>query len=401
MKRNFICLIITLFTCIGIHAVTTTYTFINSAWGSRIGLATLDGKTDGWVSNKNASDGYNAGYTDAQGRLYSCGVGVKTSTTGAGATSVLTFSNVTKITVNYCQNSSKGRGAINIRVGAGNPQTLTVNKPTESGQGVYNRDYSFYFDNETGPVTFSVDCSENGIYINTISITADNGSNHNPDVGEDVMWVVTDPDELQSGDLVMFGVCNDEASLVMGYYDIDVSRNNIRTAKGTFTKDRLMLRRIGDEYEYDVVRVGENVAFSDAWGRFLVANGGNPNKGNNNYLTVGDDYNSSSYGTFGLWHVSVDTDTYAATVKNTGVSRSNTIMYNPNKTAGTDIFACYADTAKYTLPTIYKLHGHNATAVRTVTVPTFDAAGYTLQGTRVDRNFKGIVIRNGKKFLQR
>ena len=168
MKRNFICLIITLFTCIGIHAVTTTYTFINSAWGSRIGLATLDGKTDGWVSNKNASDGYNAGYTDAQGRLYSCGVGVKTSTTGAGATSVLTFSNVTKITVNYCQNSSKGRGAINIRVGAGNPQTLTVNKPTESGQGVYNRDYSFYFDNETGPVTFSVDCSENGIYINTI-----------------------------------------------------------------------------------------------------------------------------------------------------------------------------------------------------------------------------------------
>ena len=357
MNKKLFSILVSLLATINMWAITTTYTFVGTDWKSRIGTVTLDGKTDGWKANMPATD-YNAGYTDADGRLYSCGVGVKTGTTGAGATSVLSFTNITSITVNFCQNTSKGKGQINMKVGDGTAQSFTISKP-EKGQGQYNRDTTFVFDGETGNVTFSVDCTENGIYINTITINADNGSIHNPDVSDDVMWVVTDPSELQTGDLVMFGVSDPNVNLVMGYFNEEKSKNNIRAEKATYSKDRTMVNRSSILYEYMVERVGDKVAFSDASGWYLVANGGNPNKGNNNYLTVWDKYTSDSYGDYGLWNISID-DNWAATIKSAGVSRSNTIMYNPNKTAGTDIFACYADTASYTLPVIYKLHGNNS-----------------------------------------
>ena len=392
----------------GMFAITsTTYTFVSLDWKSKIGTVNLDGKTDGWVSDKNATD-YAAGREDAQGRLYSQGVGVKTGTSGAGATSVLEFTNVTRIIVNYCQNSSKGKGAINMQIGDGDLQSYSISKPTVSGQGVYNRDTTFNFNGETGQVRFSVDCTENGIYINTITIIADNGSIHNPEIGEDVMWVVVNPDELQSGDMVMFGVSLPDVNLAMGYFDVEKSRNNIRAVKATYSKDRTLVNRIGDEYEYMVERIDDRVAFLDAWGYYLVASGGNPNRSNNNYLTVWDKYTSDSYGDYGLWTISID-DNWAATIKSTGWSRSNTIMYNPNKTAGTDIFACYADTASYTLPVIYKLHGEVATGIRNIAsqditpdgkgINQYDVQPYTLFGTKAGKSYKGIVIINGMKKL--
>lgn len=404
MTRRLMAALVCLMTVCNLFAISTTYTFVSSEWKSKIGTVSLDGKTDGWQSDMNATD-YSAGYTDAQGRLYSKGVGVKTGTSGAGATSVLEFSNVTCIIVNYCQNSSKGRGAINMKVGDGDVQSYSISKPTTSGQGVYNRDTVYTFNKESGKVTFSVDCTENGIYINTITIFADNGSSHNLDVADDVMWVVTDPNELETGDLVMFGVSKPGVNLVMGYFDEYNSKNNIRAVKATYSPDRTMVNRMGDEYEYMVERVDDRVAFIDAWNWYLVASGGNPNRSNNNYLTVWDKYTSENYGDYGLWSISI-ADDWAATIKSTGNSRSNTIMYNPNKTAGTDIFACYADTASYTLPVIYKLHGNNATNIKECSEnasrkASFAATPYTIYGTKADESYKGIVIIGGKKVIRR
>ena len=75
---------------LSVAAGVTTYTFTSKTWASKVGATVCDGITDGWKCDQEAYE-YNAGRTAADGRLYSCGVGVKTSTTGAGATSVQTF----------------------------------------------------------------------------------------------------------------------------------------------------------------------------------------------------------------------------------------------------------------------------------------------------------------------
>ena len=79
----------------------TTYTFTSATWGSKVGATICDGITDGWICDRAGSE-YATGRQDAQGRLYSQGVGVKTGTTGAGCTSVLEFEQVRRVTVNFC-----------------------------------------------------------------------------------------------------------------------------------------------------------------------------------------------------------------------------------------------------------------------------------------------------------
>ena len=114
MKKYLFCLLLVL-SPLALMAGITTYTFTSVSWGSKVGSTVCDGTTDGWVSDKDASD-YSSGYTDAQGRPYSKGVSVKTGTTGAGATSVLEFADVRRVTFNFCQNASKGRGVIYVQV---------------------------------------------------------------------------------------------------------------------------------------------------------------------------------------------------------------------------------------------------------------------------------------------
>ncbi len=321
-------------------ATTTTYTFKSLKWASAVGTITTDGKTDGWKSDKDASD-YSSGYTDAQGRLYSCGVGVKRTTTGAGATSVIEFQNVRQVIVNFCQNSSKGKGSINVSVGSNTPVSYEVTRPETSGQGVYNRDVELTIPEQSGKVKLTVDCTENGIYINTITIKADNGSPNNPAVSTSVYRLVTDANQLADGDRIIFGVAQEGVNYMMGLYDEYNSRNNIFAESATYGTDRQTIRARA-EYIYTVVKAEDGrFAFADALGWYLVASGGNPNSGNNNYLTVWDDVTSTSYGDYGLWNVTI-TSQGAATVESTGRSRSKYIQYNPAGANGHPIFACYS-----------------------------------------------------------
>ena len=82
------------------QANVTTYTFVSKEWKSVINATTCDGKKDGWICDQPAYE-YSEGYTDAEGRIYSRGVSVKKSTTGAGATSVVDFEEVEKIEINF------------------------------------------------------------------------------------------------------------------------------------------------------------------------------------------------------------------------------------------------------------------------------------------------------------
>ena len=342
MKR--FSLLLSFFVAIALFAfsTSTTYTFTSLKWASSVGTVRTDGTTDGWTSDKDASD-YSTGRYDANNRLYSQGVAVKTGTSGAGCTSVISFNNVRKIIVNFCQNASKGKGTINISVGDNTPFTYTVTRPTTSGQGVYNRDVEFEIPEQSGKVKLSVDCTENGIYINTITIKADNGSPNNPSVSTSVFRIVTDPSTLQTGDRIIFGVAQEGINYMMGLYDEANSRNNIFAETAVYGTDRQTIRS-RSEYIYNVERYEDGrLAFTDALGWYLVASGGNPNSGNNNYLTVWDDYTSDAYGDYGLWNVTI-TPAGAATVESTGRSRSKYIQYNPAGYSGHPIFACYSST---------------------------------------------------------
>ena len=168
------------------------------------------------------------------------------------------------------------------------------------------------------------------------------------DVVEDSSYTIDDIRNL-FGDKI--------ASLVDGLNKIKTvldndSRNNIYPMKATYNADHTIVNGVeGAIYTVETYEGG--VAFMDCYGYYLVASGGNPNRGNNNYLTTWDNYISPSYGNYGVWDVTVHDD-MTMTVKSRGNSRSNVIMYNPNKQAGHDIYACYADTASYTRVSVYR-----------------------------------------------
>ena len=126
-KNRFAGMVCLLLAAMSMYAGITTYTFTNKNWGSKVGAEVCDGTTDGWTCDK-AGYEYLTGRPDAQGRWYSQGVSVKTGETNdAGATSVIAFTNVRQLTLNFCQNSSKGKGVFYYQVGSAPYDSLIIN----------------------------------------------------------------------------------------------------------------------------------------------------------------------------------------------------------------------------------------------------------------------------------
>ena len=169
----------------------------------------------------------------------------------------------------------------------------------------------------------------------------------------DAYTLVTNADDLQEGDKVIIGVADGKTNYIMGLFDETVSRNNIHAIRATYASDR---STVGEKEEaiYTIGTVEKDgkqyLTFMDGTGYYLVASGGNPNKGNNNYLTVWDKVDSPNYGLYGGWTVSISA-TGEATLQNMGTSRSKLLQYNPNGT--TPIFACYPEPSQ-TPVAIYK-----------------------------------------------
>ena len=333
-------------------ATQTTYTFTNATWNSQVGTVTTNGTSDGWVSDKDAAD-YSSGYPDRPLGLTDRGVKITTGYSGAGATSILSFVEVRKVVVNYCTNNKKGKGTINVQVGDNEPQSVTITPPSDNG-GV-NRDVEIVLpETQTGKVKFWVTCTENSIYINTITIKASNGSPNISGLTADVFQLVTNVNDLQDGDEIIFGVSGTQYNYIMGLYDEYNSRNNIYAIKGTYSADRQSVNPNANAVytllKGEIEGEGNYYAFLDITDYFLVASGGNPNSGNNNYLTVWDTISSDNYGDYGAWDITIAANGEASIV-NLGKSRSGKLQFNPN--GGTPIFACYADWSQ-TMPAIYK-----------------------------------------------
>ena len=324
-----------------VFAGVTTYTFTSAKWASKVDAAVCDGKTDGWVCDKEASD-YSAGYTNAEGLPYSKGVSVKTSTSGAGATSVLEFEEVRRITFNFCQNSSKGRGTINVQVGDNEPQIITVNKPATSGSGVYLRDSVFTFATpQSGKIRFWVTCTENAININSISIRSATGGSSVFTM--DTYQLVTDVNQLEDSDQVIFGVFKDGVNYIMGYYDEWESVNNIHAIKGHYSADRSMVEP--DESAIYTLRIAElegetayifqdELRYEEA---YLVASGGQTK---NRLALWTDVVSDKSYGNYGFWSIAIENGGEAV-ITNLGKSKAKIIQYNASNNP--TLFACYAD----------------------------------------------------------
>ena len=323
-----------------INAGVTTYTFTSLKWASKVGATACDGKTDGWICDKEATE-YASGRTDAQGRLYSCGVGVKTGTSGAGATSVVAFEEVRRITFNFCQNSSKGKGTIYVQIGDNAPLSIKINKPA-SGEGVYNRDSIVHFETpQSGKIKFWVECTENAIYINTISIRSASGGSS--PFTMDTYQLVTDVAQLEDSDQVIFGVYKEGINYIMGYYDEWESVNNIHAIKGRYSADRMQVDadesaiytlRKADLNGHPCYIFQDELRYEEA---YLVASGGQTK---NRLALWTDVVSEKSYGNYGFWDISIENGGEAV-ITNLGNSKAKIIQYNASNNP--TLFACYAD----------------------------------------------------------
>lgn len=323
-----------------LKAGVTTYTFTSVKWASKVGATVCDNVTDGWISDKDASD-YNAGRTYSDGTLHMAGVSVKTGTSGAGATSVQTFTDIRKITFNFCQNASKGKGVIYVQVGT-NTDSIVVTKPAVSGTGDLNRDSVIAFASPvSGQVKFWVKCTENAINIHTISILAGSGGSSVFTI--DTYQLVTDVNQLQDSDQVIFGVAQAGVNYIMGYYDEWESVNNIHAIKGRYSADRSMVDP--DESAIYTLRIAElngdtayifqdELRYEEA---YLVASGGQTK---NRLALWTDVVSEQNYGNYGYWDIAIE-EGGVAVITNLGNSKAKIIQYNASNNP--TLFACYPD----------------------------------------------------------
>lgn len=387
-------LLLLLFLCAHAYAGITTYQFTSLQWASQVGATKCDGKTDGWVCDQAASE-YMTGRTDAQGRLYSQGVSVKTGTSGAGATSVLSFTEVRRIDFNFCQNSSKGRGVIYVQVGDNPYDSVVINKPATSGSGIYLRDSIVRFETpQTGKIRFWITCTENAINLNTIAIRAKEGGT-NP-FTQPSFQLVTNADQLRDSDLVIFGVADGVTNMIMGYYDTEVSKNNIHAVKAKYANNRTEVEP-NMEMAYLFHQMPIPGGTSSEWviedigygGLYLVADGGRTK----NKLTLWDKVDSPSYGAFGYWDIDIAANGEAV-ITNQGTSERKWLQYN----AADQLFGCYGDANSQTKVALYRYTEAKGTDDPAIAAPFVNFGDVRLTDSGVSDS--RVIPVNGNKLTE-
>lgn len=134
-----------------VWAEEVTYTFNSKSWGAT---------PDNWSSGKD-------------GGIYNGYLQITTGYSGAYATSPQSFENISKIVVMYSTNSKKGKGNIVLNVGNNQAKSFTV---STSGGGTARPATFEYTPTESGTVKITVNCTENSIYIHSITITYNSAS---------------------------------------------------------------------------------------------------------------------------------------------------------------------------------------------------------------------------------
>ncbi len=319
-----------------VFAGITTYTFTDTQWTSKQGTVACDGKTDGWISDKDGAE-----YSSS----YQIGVKVTAKGTGAGATSVQSFTNVRRLTINYAT-TTKGQGNIRVQIGENNPidSVFTISNP-------HNRDLTIVLPEEqTGKITFIVNCTKNSIFLNSISIRSAEGAS--PEFTQSAFRLVTDVHTLRDSDQVIFGIADGTTPMLMGYYNETVSKNNIHAISGTYSADRntvndndnaiYTLRKVADSNGDTAYIFQDEIRYEEA---YLVANGGKTK----NKLALWTNYTSKEYGDYGIWTMSI-AQNGAATIMSQGTSTGKYIQYN----SADKLFGCYAEPGKFIPVCIYR-----------------------------------------------
>lgn len=314
----------------------TTYTFTDKQWASKQGTVACDGKTDGWISDKDGTE-YNSSYQ--------IGVKVTAQGTGAGATSVQSFTNVRRLTINYAT-TTQGQGSIRVQIGENSPidSLFTLSNP-------HNRDLTIVLPEEqTGKITFIVNCTRNSIFLNSISIRSAEGAS--PEFTQSAFRLVTDVHTLRDSDQVIFGIADGTTPMLMGYYNETVSKNNIHAITGIYSADRntvnandnaiYTLRKVADSNGDTAYIFQDEIRYEEA---YLVANGGKTK----NKLALWTNYTSKEYGDYGIWTMSIAQDG-AATIMSQGTSTGKYIQYN----SADKLFGCYAEPGKFIPVCIYR-----------------------------------------------
>ena len=352
MKRK-IGLFFILFVTAWAYAGVTTYTFTSKTWASKVGSEACDGQTDGWTCNK-AGYEYMEGRTDAQGRRYSQGVSVKTGDSNdAGATSVIAFTNVRQMTLNFCLNSSKGAGVFYYQIGDAPYDSLVITKPAVSGSGVYLRDSILRLQTPlSGQIRFWVHCTENAININSLSIRAEEGGS--TPFNTVTYQLVTDVNQLQDSDQIIIGVHNPSVNYIMGYFDENVSVNNIHAIRGNYSADRTTVAA-NDNAIYTLRRttlnnapcfyIQDELRYEEA---YLVASGGQTKNRLALWTQLTD---PKTYGNYGYWDIQIAQDGEAV-IMNLGNSLGKYLQYNASNNP--TLFGCYASQGSQTPVCLYR-----------------------------------------------
>lgn len=158
MKKFYFLFLFALIASIGnLYAAEVTYTFNSKTWGAK-----CDGVDANWTSKK---DG--AGFSN----------GVQATdvfkTDDIVAISPKSFEKVTKVTVAYHTNSKSGAGNISVKIGD-NPG---ISKSVTKTGGTKSRSLEYTpAENQTGNVALAVKCTKNSIYVESVSITYDDGT---------------------------------------------------------------------------------------------------------------------------------------------------------------------------------------------------------------------------------
>lgn len=326
MKKTFLIL----FLLVGMlcQAGITTYTFTSAEWGSKQGTTVMDGKTDGWVCNK-------AGLQyDKPQYQYQAGVKVTANYSGAGATTVKSFTNVRRLTLNYATTTS-GKGSFRIQVGD--------NTPIDTAVSISEKNIDMVVDlptEQTGKITVTVTCTKNSIWLASVAIRHQGGDS--PVFTEATYQLVTDVHQLQDSDQIIFGVADGTTDKIMGYYDENISQNNIHAIQGVYTDGRTVVKEnddavytlwktVGETNQDTVYIFQDELRYEQA---YLVASGGRTK----NKLTIWDDVVSPSYGNYGFWRMTI-ADDGAAVIENAGTSERKYMQYNASNVS----YGCYAD----------------------------------------------------------
>lgn len=341
MKRISILISLTIIGMLNLHAGMTTYTFNSATWTSRVGTEKTDQKTDGWISIKDASD-----YESSTNPNFQTGAKVTKSYSGAGATSVRSFTSVRRITFNYAT-TTKGAGSIRVQVGDNTPIDSVVTISTA------NHDVTIILpEQQTGKITFIVLCTTNSIYLSSITIRAEEGG------GDEFMSshfeLVTDVNQLQDSDQIIIGVKKEGVPYIMGYFDETVSQNNIHAIKGYYSQDRTTVSG-NDEAIYTLHKttlkgqttwiIQDELRYEEA---YLVASGGRTKNKLALWTSV---YDAGTYGNYGYWSIAIQSDG-TATIMNMGNSLGKYLQYNASNSP--TLFACYQTEGAQTPVCIYR-----------------------------------------------